>query len=78
MENIFLRLWEMAEVIIKNINKVWEWLNNDLSINIPIKIPVILPDGIAVSLGYSPIELLGAGILVLLGLWVIKSIIPMT
>ncbi len=78
MENIFLRLWEMAETIIKNINKVWEWLNNDISINIPIEIPVILPDGIAVSFGYSPLELIGAGILVLLGLWVLKSLIPMT
>lgn len=78
MEDIFLNLWEITEIIIKNINKVWEWLNSDLSINIPIKIPVILPDGIAISLGYSPIELIGVGILFLLGLWVIKSLIPMT
>ena len=78
MEDIFNTLWNIAETIIKNINRVWEWLNTDISINIPIKIPVILPDGIAVSLGYSPIELLGAGILVLLGLWILKSLIPMT
>lgn len=78
MENIFLNLWQIAESIIKNISRVWEWLNNDLNINIPIKIPVILPDGIALSLGYSPIELIGAGILVLLALWVLKSLIPMT
>lgn len=78
MEDIFLNLWQIAESIIKNIGKVWEWLNNDISINIPIKIPVILPDGIALSLGYSPLELIGAGILVLLALWVLKSLIPMT
>lgn len=78
MENIFVNLWEIAESLIKNINKVWQWLNNDISINIPLKIPVILPDGIAVSLGYSPIELLGAGIVILLGLWVLKNLIPMT
>lgn len=78
MENIFVNLWEIAETLIRNINKVWQWLNNDISINIPLKIPVILPDGIAVSLGYSPIELLGAGIVILLGLWVLKSLIPMT
>lgn len=78
MENIFLNLWQIAESIIKNISRVWEWLNSDLNINIPIKIPVILPDGIALSLGYSPIELIGAGILVLLALWVLKSLIPMT
>jgi len=78
MENIFLDLWQIAESIIKNISRVWEWLNSDLNINIPIKIPVILPDGIALSLGYSPIELIGAGILVLLALWVLKSLIPMT
>lgn len=78
MEDIFNTLWNIAETIIRNINRVWEWLNTDISINIPVKIPVILPDGIAISLGYSPIELLGAGILVLLGLWILKSLIPMT
>lgn len=78
MEDIFLNLWQIAESIIRNIGKVWEWLNNDISINIPIKIPVILPDGIALSLGYSPLELIGTGILVLLALWVLKSLIPMT
>ena len=78
MEDIFLNLWQIAESIIRNIGKVWEWLNNDISINIPIKIPVVLPDGIALSLGYSPLELIGAGILVLLALWVLKSLIPMT
>lgn len=78
MENIFENLWNIAVTLIKNINKVWEWLNTEISINIPIKIPVVLPDGIEVSLGYSPLELLGVGILVLLGLWLIKSLVPMT
>lgn len=78
MEDIFLNLWEIAETIIKNIGRVWQWLNNDISINIPIKIPVILPDGIALSLGYSPLELIGTGILVLLAFWVLKNLIPMT
>ena len=77
MENIFENLWNIAVTLIKNINKVWEWLNTEISINIPIKIPVVLPDGIEVTLGYSPLELLGVGILVLLGLWVIKSLAPM-
>lgn len=77
MEEIFINLWEIAETLIKNIGRVWQWLNNELKINIPIKIPVILPDGIAVSLGFSPLELIGAGILVLLGLWVLKSLIPL-
>lgn len=78
MENIFVNLWEIAETIIKNINKVWNWLNTEIAFNIPIRIPVVLPDGIEVSLGYSPLELLGVGILVLLGLWAIKSLAPMT
>ena len=78
MENIFENLWNIAVTLIKNINRVWEWLNNDISVNIPIKIPVILPNGIALSFGYSPLELIGAGILVLLGLWVVKNLIPMT
>lgn len=78
MEEIFINLWDIAETIIKNIGRVWQWLNQDIAFSIPIKIPVILPDGIEVTLGYSPIELLGAGILVLLGLWAIKSLAPMT
>lgn len=77
MEDIFNTLWNIAETIIRNINRVWVWLNTKISISIPIKIPVILPDGIEVSLGYSPMELLGAGILILLGLWIIKSLTPM-
>lgn len=76
MENILINLWEIAETLIKNINRVWEWLNTEISFSIPIKIPIILPDGIEIALGYSPLELLGAGILVLLGLWVIKSLAP--
>lgn len=76
MEEIFLNLWEIAETLIRNIGRVWQWLNEEISLNIPIKIPIILPDGIEVSLGYSPLQLLGAGILVLLGLWVIKSLAP--
>lgn len=76
MEDVFITLWEIAETLIKNINRIWQWLNTEISFNIPIKIPVILPDGIEIALGYSPIELLGAGILVLLGLWVIKSLAP--
>lgn len=76
MENILGNLWDIAETLIKNINKVWEWLNNDISVNIPIEIPVIFPNGIVISLGYSPIELIGASIIVLLGLWIIKSLIP--
>lgn len=78
MEDIFINLWNIAESIIKNINRVWVWLNTEIAFSIPIKIPVILPDGIEVSLGYSPLELLGVGILVLLGLWLIKSLVPMT
>lgn len=77
MENIFINLWEIAESIIKNINIVWSWLNTEIAIKIPIRIPVVLPDGIEISLGYSPLQLLGVGILVLLGLWVIKSLAPM-
>lgn len=77
MEDIFLSLWEIAETIIKSVNKIWEWLNRNISVNLPLKIPVLLPDGIEFSLGYSPLELLGAGILVLLALWVIKSLIPL-
>ena len=39
--NIFQNLWDIAETMIKMIGVVWEWLNTNLIINIPITIPII-------------------------------------
>jgi len=67
--NIFQNLWDIAETMIKMIGVVWDWLNTDLKINIPITIPIIFPNGINFDLGFAPIWLLGAGLGVLVIYW---------
>lgn len=70
MENIILNLWEIAEAIIKNINKVWEWLNEPFNIGFELF-------GFNISLGsFVPLHLIGGGILVLLGFWIVKALLP--
>lgn len=69
MTNIFQNLWEIAETMIKMIGVVWDWLNKDIVINIPITIPYLLPNGINWDLGFAPIWLLGAGLGVLVVYW---------
>ncbi len=70
MENILGNLWDIAITLIENINKVWDWLNEPFYIGFELF-------GFTISLGsFVPIHLIGAGILVLLGFWVIKSLLP--
>lgn len=70
MENIILNLWEIAETLIKNVSRVWQWLNEPFTIGFTLF-------GFEISLGtFVPIHLIGAGILVLLGFWFIKSLLP--
>jgi len=71
MTNIFQNLWDIAINMITTISDVWDWLNDDLIINIPITIPVIFPDGIIFDLGFAPIWLLGGGIITLVVFWVV-------
>ena len=70
MESILVNLWEIAETLIKNISSVWEWLNEPFYIGFELF-------GYTISLGsFVPIHLIGTGIVVLLGFWVIKSLLP--
>lgn len=71
MTNIFKNLWELALDMIELIGKAWDWLNDDLIINIPLKIPVIFPDGINWDLGFQPIWLLTGGMAALIIYWVV-------
>jgi len=70
MENIILNLWEIAETLIKNVSRVWQWLNEPFTIGFTLF-------GFEISLGtFVPIHLIGTGILVLLGFWFVKSLLP--
>lgn len=70
MENILGNLWDITITLIENISKVWQWLNEPFNIGFEIF-------GFNISLGsFVPIHLIGGGILVLLGFWVIKALLP--
>lgn len=74
-KNIMVEVWNLAITLLKFISKVFDWLFEplELSIQIPIQIPVILEDGINLSwnLGITPISLLGVGIVGLVVYWVV-------
>lgn len=74
-KKIMVELWNLAETLLKFISKVYEWLFEPLklSIQIPLKIPVILENGINWSwnVGITPISLLGVGIVGLVVYWVV-------
>lgn len=71
MTNIFKNLWDLAIDMIEMIGIAWQWLNTNLIINIPLKIPLIFPDGISWDFGFAPIWLLTGGMLILVVYWVI-------
>lgn len=73
--NIFSELWKVALTMIEYISKLMDWLFAPLklSIDIPVKIPLILENGISWSwnIGVAPIALLGVGMVVLVVYWVV-------
>lgn len=71
MTNLFTELWKVAETMIKYINIAWEWLTDELVITIPLKIPLVIPEGINWSTGVTPISLLGVGLGALIIYWVV-------
>lgn len=78
MENMLNTLWNLIESFIKNMSMLWDWLSQDISIKISwLKIPLLFPDGVNISLGFSFLSVFGAGITVVILLWVVKSLVPM-
>ncbi len=76
--NVFESIWNMALSLIKAIGSVWNWLTTPLKVDIPLLSDIPLVGGwFNISLDYSPLGLLGVGVLVLVSLWVIKHIVPL-
>ncbi len=71
MTNLFTELWKVAENMIKYINILWEWLTDELIINIPLKIPLLIPDGLTWKTGVTPISLLGVSLGILVIYWIV-------
>ena len=77
-DKFFQQLWDLALSLLAVIGKVWNWLSSPLKIDIPLlsNIPMI-GNWFNVSLNYTPLQLLGVGLLFLIGLWVVKKLIPL-
>lgn len=70
MENILSNLWDIAIALIENVSAIWDWLNKPFKLEIDLVL-------FQINLGsYVPIHLIGGGILVLIGFWFIKSLLP--
>ena len=76
--NFFESIWDMAEDFIKVMGTVWNWLVSPLEINVPLLSDMpLVGSWFEWSLNYSPLQLLGVGISLLLVLWVVKNLIPL-
>ncbi len=77
-DKFFQELWNLAKSLLQVIGKVWDWLTTPLKNDIPLlsDIPII-GNWFNISLNYTPLQLLGVGLLVLIGLWVVKKLIPL-
>lgn len=71
MTNLFTELWNIAESMIKYIDILWDWLTTKLVINIPLKIPLLIPDGLIWDTGVTPISLLGVGLGAIVIYWIV-------
>lgn len=77
--NSFIKsIYDMAIGLIDAIGYVWNWLSKPIKIDVPLLSNIPLIGGwFNITLEYSPIELIGVGIALLLVLWVVKSLIPL-
>ncbi len=69
MTNLFTELWNIALTMIEYIGIAWDWLVSELIINIPLKIPILFPNGISWETGITPISLLGVGMVAMIIYW---------
>lgn len=77
-DNVFNSIYKMGIGLIEAIGSVWNWLSKPIKIDIPLLADLPLIGGwFNITLDYSPIELMGVGIALLLVLWVVKSLIPL-
>lgn len=73
-DNVISILWTIIIDLIGYIQDLWNWLNADLIIKLEwFKLPLILPNGINYNLGFTPISLLGVGLITMVLLWFIRG-----
>lgn len=78
MGNIILEIWNIVEGLGSVINDVWDWMLKPVVISINwFKIPLLLPNGVHINTGITPIAFFGVGILAILVLWIVKALVPL-
>lgn len=78
MTNILNELWNLIVALMGQMERVWGWLSEDIKIEISwLKLPVLLPDGLIINLGFSLLSVFGVGIIAILLLWVVKALVPL-
>lgn len=76
-KDFFTILWNLAIRMLEAIGEAWNWLAEDIKLEITwLKLPLILPNGVSINLGFSALELLGASLITLLIIWVVKALVP--
>lgn len=68
--NILERMWDVAKSLISGIDSIWDFLNSTVDLNIKL---------FGFKLGipsFVPIEIIGAGLIVFIVLWLVKELIP--
>lgn len=65
-QNIIQTIWDICISLIENASKLWEFITTPQT----IKLPLIQ------DLSFTPINYIGAGIITLIVLWLIKALIP--
>jgi len=70
--NLMQELWDLLIALIKAVGGIWDWLNEPLKIGLDL--------GVLGYIGvppFTPISAFGVGILVIIGLWAVKSLLPL-
>lgn len=63
-------LWDFVLTLLAGISSLWDWLNNPINLNIDLGLFKI---GIPT---FTPLSLVGAGLIGLVIWWFIKSLVP--
>lgn len=69
--NILHEMWNIAVNLIEGIGAIWNWLNTSISLgfNIPLIGFVGIPP-------FTPIGIIGAGLVGFMLFWLIKALVP--
>jgi hypothetical protein len=65
MSNILNKLWEIALLVVKQVDVIWNFLNTRFGFSI-----------LTFEIGFVPIDLISYSLITLVGFWFVKALIP--